>query len=57
MSEEVAKLLVRWEKWEADLLSDDNHNLVDDLSDELYDEMMELQELRNEILRAVGDRR
>lgn len=46
-------LLKRYAAWEAKLLNDDNTNIIDTMSDDCYNEMMELQGLRNQILEVI----
>jgi len=50
-SEAMRNLLKEYGAWEADLILDDGDMLIDVMSTKNYDRMIELQAMRNEILK------
>lgn len=54
-NEKLKDLLVKYEQWEADIISNDEmwwpNKAKDSLPDEIYEKMLELQRERNELLK------
>lgn len=54
--EKCIECLNAYEKWEADLTTNDEDDLLESLSTENYDMLIRLQEMRNNIGRAISTR-